>query len=315
MNKQQTNTPQSANPAANPADNPAARRKIGADTCGPLAFGCWRFTDPDIAKATQLLETALECDMNLLDTADVYGMDFGGSGFGDSETILGNVFARSPGLREKFLLATKGGITPPVPYNSSKKHLIQACEDSLQRLQVDMVDLYQIHRPDFYAHPAEVAEALESLQRSGKIRYIGISNYTPSQADALAECLSEPMATTQPEYSAATLSPMFDGTLDRCMSRGITPLAWSPLAGGRLATGEGVRPELIEVLDRLAEREGADRTAVAIAFVLAHPSQPVAIMGTTRPERLNDSTQALKVELGRSDCYEIMTASMGEPLP
>lgn len=290
-------------------------RSIGADACGPLSFGCWRLTDPDTSHTLELLETALAEGMTLIDTADVYGLDFGGSGFGGNEEILGRAFAEKPSLRENFLVATKGGIAPPVPYDSSRRHLTQACEDSLRRLQIDAIDLYQIHRPDFYAHPCDLAEALESLREAGKIRHIGISNFTPSQHDALAACLSEPLATTQPEFSAAVLTPMRDGTLDRCMAQGVTPLAWSPLAGGRLATGEDVRPELIEALDRLAMRESADRTAVALAFVLAHPSAPVAIVGTTKPERLRAATAALKVSLDRNDCYDIIEASEGVPLP
>lgn len=293
----------------------SAQRSIGADTCGPLSLGCWRLTNPDTSHTLGLLETALEEGMNLIDTADVYGLDFGGSGFGCNEEILGRAFAEAPNLRENFLVATKGGIAPPVPYDSSRKHLTQACEDSLRRLQVDVIDLYQIHRPDFFAHPCDLAETLEGLREAGKIRHIGISNFTPSQHDALAACLSEPLATTQPEFSAAVLTPIRDGTFDRCMAQGVTPLAWSPLAGGRLATGEGIRPELMEVLDHLAEREETDRAAIALAFVLAHPSAPVAIVGTTKPERLRAATAALQVSLDRNDCYDIIEASEGVPLP
>ena len=108
---------------------------------------------------------------------------------------------------------------------------------------------------------------------------------------------------------------MRDGTLDWCMRDGLTPLAWSPLAGGRLATGEGVRPELVAVLDGLATREGTDRAAVALAFVLAHPSRPVALIGTQRPERVDAALGALSVQLDRADCYRIVEASEGEPLP
>ena len=293
----------------------SAPRKIGNDTCGPLAFGCWRLTDPDISKAQELLETALEAGMTLIDTADVYGLDYGGAGFGDSETILGKALAQAPSLRNEYLIATKGGILPPLPYDSSKKYLTQACDDSLRRLGIDTIDLYQIHRPDVFTHPSELAETLEGFREAGKIRHIGVSNFTPDQHAALGQHLSEPLATNQPEFSAATLAPMKDGTFDLCMAQGVTPLAWSPLAGGRLATGEGVSAELTAVLDRLAQRENTDRTAVALAFVLAHPSSPVAIVGTTRPERIKASTKAFDVKLDRNDCYDIIAASQGFPLP
>ena len=108
---------------------------------------------------------------------------------------------------------------------------------------------------------------------------------------------------------------MRDGTFDRSMRDGVTPLAWSPLAGGRIFSGEGIRPELIEVLDRLAEREDVDRAAVATAFVLAHPSQPVALLGTQTPDRLTSASAAFGVHLDRNDVYDIVAASEGQPLP
>jgi predicted oxidoreductase len=180
---------------------------------------------------------------------------------------------------------------------------------------VEVIDLYQIHRPDLYTHPAAVAATLTALRDDGKIREVGISNHTPAQTAALAAHLPFPIAATQPEFSAAFLEPMRDGTFDDCMRVGTTVLAWSPLAGGRLATGDGVRPELVAVLDRLAERESVDRSAIALAFVLAHPARPVAIVGTQRPERIAASTAALGVTLSRADVYEIVQASDGVPLP
>ena len=138
-------------------------------------------------------------------------------------------------------------------------------------MQTDVIDLYQIHRPDLFAHPADVAATLTALRDAGKIREVGVSNHTPAQVAALAAHLPFPLASNQPEYSALHLDPMRDGTFDDCMRTGTVALAWSPLGGGRLATGDDLRPELLDVLDRLARREGVDRGAIAIAFVLAHP--------------------------------------------
>lgn len=291
------------------------RRPIGDLTVGPLAFGCWRFTDPDVGRSRHLVETALDAGLDLVDTADVYGLDFGGEGFGHAEEILGRVLADAPGLRDRMVLATKGGIRPPVPYDSSPRYLVEACEASLRRLGIDVIDLYQIHRPDIYTHPAEVAEALDRLRDDGKILHVGVSNHTPEQYEALAVHLPFPIATIQPEMSALHLEPLHDGTLDRAMRDDVTPLAWSALGGGRLATGDGVRRELLEVLDSLAEREGVDRAAVATAFVLAHPSRPVVIVGSQNPERVSGSVAALRVHLDRGDVYDIIEASQGVPLP
>ena len=291
-------------------------RRLGSlGDIGPLAYGQWRYTTDDVSIAQGLLETALGAGMNLIDTADVYGLDFGGSSFGQCEALLGRVLSVAPHLRQQIVLATKGGIRPPTPYDSSPAALRDACEASLRRLGVETIDLYQIHRPDMFTHPADVAATLEGLRAAGKIREVGVSNHTPAQVDALRAHLPFALASNQPELSAAHLDPLRDGTLDACMRDGVTPLAWSPLAGGRLATGQGVRGELIDVLDELAAREGVERTAIALAFVLAHPSQPVAIIGTQRAERISAAVAALRVDLNRADVYRIVQASEGIPLP
>lgn len=294
-----------------------APRTIGQFTVGPLAYGMWRFDNDDLGHAQHLVETALATGMNLIDTADIYGFQSVDVGFGEAEEIFGKVLAQAPGLRDQMVLATKGGITPPMPYNSSADYLRSAVEASLRRLQVETIDLYQIHRPDMLTHPAEVAATLTELRDQGKIREVGVSNYTPDQYDALAAHLDFPMATTQPEYSVLHLDPLRDGTFDRCMRDGVTPLAWSPLGGGRIFSDgpDAMNPELTAVVDGLAEREGADRTAIALGFVLAHPANPVAIIGTQKADRITSSATALTINLDRNDVYAIIQASEGVPLP
>ncbi|MGB0500482.1 MAG: aldo/keto reductase, partial [Acidimicrobiales bacterium] len=170
--------------------------------------------------------------------------------------------------------------------------------------------------PDMFAHPAQVAETLSSLVGEGKIRAVGVSNHRPAQHDALIAHLGDlPLATSQPEYSPAFLGPLRDGTFDLCMRDGIVPLAWSPLGGGRLMSGENVPAALIATLDEIAEREGVDRAAICYAFVLAHPSAPVALLGTQNPDRLRAAVAALDVTLDRNDVYRIVQDSEGVPLP
>lgn len=298
--------------------NAASRRLGSLGEIGPLAFGLWRFTDAD--RARHLIETAVGAGLNLIDAADVYGLDWGGTGFGEAERLLGRVLAEAPQLRDQMVLATKGGIAPPVPYDSSASRLRQACEDSLERLGVETIDLYQIHRPDLFTHPAEVAATLSALRAEGKIREAGVSNHTVAQVETLQAHLDFELVSTQPEYSAAQLAPLRDGTFDLCLRNAMVPLAWSPLAQGALGGDagerhEGVRAELLDVLDQLAEREWVDRSTIALAFVLAHPAQPVAIIGTQRPERIEQATRALNVPLNRTDVYRIIAASDGAPLP
>ena len=131
-----------------------------------------------------------------------------------------------------MVLATKGGITPPVPYDSSAPYLTGALEASLRRLRVERVELYQIHRPDILTHPQEVARALEDMVTGGKVAAIGVSNHTPDQQRTLASFLSVPLASTQPEFSALHLEPMTNGLFDQAMKHDVAILAWSPRGGG-----------------------------------------------------------------------------------
>jgi len=289
-------------------------RALGRDLqVGPLGYGCWRLVNMSVADARARIEKALASGMNLIDTADVYGLDWGGTAFGSAEALLGEVLADAPDLREQMVLASKGGIIPGVPYDSA--YLEKACNDSLERLGVEQLDLYQVHRPDLLCHPEETARVLEGLKSSGKVREIGVSNYSPTQTSALMTYLPGEVVSQQPEYSALHLDPLFDGTFDQCMQHRQLVLAWSPLAGGRLAGDADVPPALAAVLQELAQREDVDRATICIAFVLAHPSRPVALIGSINPERIADACRALDVRLDRADVYRIIEASLGESLP
>lgn len=292
-------------------DVPSTRLGTSDLVVGRIAYGCWRFAGDDLDAAEAKIVTALDCGFTLIDTADIYGFD-GTGGFGDAEALLGRVLARTPSLRDHMVLATKGGIRPGVPYDWSAGYLRTACEDSLRRLGADVIDLYQLHRPDVLTHPAEVAAALTDLRERGLVRELGLSNVTPSQLEMVQAHLDVPLATTQPELSIWHSDPVRDGTLDQCLTHSITPLAWSPLGGGRIA--DPADPVTVE-LTTLAERHGVDTTAVALAFVLAHPAGPVPILGTQRPERIEAARQALDVELDRAEWYELYQAGTGEPLP
>ncbi len=294
--------------------NPTTQR-LGPMDIGPLALGTWRFVNLEINDGRRLLETAVDLGITLIDCADVYGLDWGGSGFGAAEKLLGKVLASAPGLRYNVVLATKGGIIPGIPYNSSRDYLRQAVEASLGRLQVEVIDLYQIHRPDLFTSPAQLAATLSELRDEGKIREVGVSNYSRSQFEALAAHLPFPLVSTQPQFSVTHLNPLRDGTLDLCMNRGVRPLAWSPLDGGRISAGTLDNPELVNTLDSLAEREGVDRAGIALAFLLANPAGVIPILGTTNPERLRAATRSLSVSLDRADCYALIEASEGVPLP
>ena len=119
---------------------------------------------------------ALDAGMDMIDTAAIYGYP----NFGFAEDIFGQALKANPSMRDEMLLATKGGIIPPTPYDSSKAHLIETCEASLKRLNTDVIDLFYVHRPDWLTPHQEVAEALTALQQSGKVKEVAVSNYTPT---------------------------------------------------------------------------------------------------------------------------------------
>lgn len=293
----------------------AHARALGDRAIGALGFGCWRLVGSDTDAATRLISQALDLGMTLIDNADVYGLDWGGKAFGESESLLGAVLAKAPALRETMVLATKGSILPGVPYVANAAYLNAACEASLTRLNSDHIDLYQIHRPDMFTHPEETAAALDGLVDSGKIGSIGVSNYTLAQLHALRAYLKAPLVSLQKQYSLADLEMLRDGSLDLCMETELTPLAWSPLAGGALISGAGQNVELMGAMDALAARENVDRAAIGLAFILAHPSLCVPIIGSQSPDRLQAAMQACEVTLTRADVYQLIEASEGVALP
>jgi predicted oxidoreductase len=276
----------------------------------------WRFRGSDIHHATALVNAALDAGITLFDTADIYGPDNGES-FGAAEALLGRVFAENPTLRARMVLATKGGIEIGAPYNSSAAYLTAACEASLKRLGTDHVELYQIHRPDTLTHPADLADTLARLHQAGKIGAAGVSNYTAAQTRALASHLPFPLATTQPQFSPLVIDALTDGVLDHAQEAGLTVLAWSPLAGGRLTAQiptDRAQP-VVTLLGSLAETHAVTPSAIAYAWIMAHPAGPIPIIGSQRTDRIAEATAALRVRLTRAEWYAILTAARGEPLP
>jgi predicted oxidoreductase len=281
-----------------------------------LGWGMWRFVGADLATARKLVDAAFEAGINFFDTADIYGFT-GSGGFGDAEALLGQVFEADKSLRGKMVLASKGGIIPPMPYNSTTAYLVQACDDSLRRLKTDVIDLWQIHRPDLLAHPAEIAAAFDQMKSAGKVRAFGVSNYTPSQTRALQAHLDFPLATYQPEYSALAIDPITDGTLDLALETGASVLAWSPLGGGRIAQPEQDEHanRVAKAIDDIAAKHQVSRSTIAYAWVMMHPAAPIPLVGTQNIDRILETRDVAKVELSRDDWYAILVASRGVPMP
>lgn len=299
-----------------------------------LAYGCWRVagtwnpeevTSESRAAGRQAMAAAYEAGYTLFDNADIYCR-------GEAERLLGQVLKDIPGMRDRVLIATKCGIRPagspnpdsPQRYDFSAEYIVACCEQSLQRLGIETIDVYMLHRPDYLADPEEVARAFSQLQAAGKVRYFGVSNFRPSLLTALQTACPMPLVVHQVEISLAKLDAFTDGTLDQCLIEKITPMAWSPLAGGLiggkasrlLPFQEVYRPEkFLPAVDAIASARGASRIAVALAWLLKHPSKIQPIVGSVNPDRIREAAKADELELTREEWYSLLLAARGEPLP
>lgn len=283
----------------------------------PIAWGMWRLADHNRSAqdAARLVHAALDAGVTLLDTADIYGFD-GLNGFGNAETLLGEVLVAEPTLRERMVLATKGGISPPVPYDQSGKYMRSALEASLRRLKTETIDLYQIHRPDILAHPQELARVLDDAIASGKVRALGVSNFTRPQIESLNHFLDHKLVATQPEISPLRIDCFENGELDQAIQCSLTPLAWSPLGGGRLLQTETNRDKAVAAeLDRVADEKGVSRSVAAYAWLMTHPAGIVPIIGSQNAGRIAEGAQAIAMSWRRQDWYAVLVAARGERLP
>jgi len=302
--------------------------------CSRIGYGCWRLAGaPDASGVTPereergraAIHAAFEAGYTLFDNADIY-CD------GVSEKILGDALRESPGMRDKVVIVTKCGIRragdpdpqAPYRYDFSETHIIRSCEGSLQRLGIDTIDLYLLHRPDLLADPAEVASAFTKLRDAGKVKEFGVSNFRPSQVAMLKKYCPMPLVVNQIEISLFTVTAFEDGTLDQCLAEKITPQAWSPLAAGRLSGAGGVsmqdphhakKRRVYDTLDAIAREKGVTRTTIAIAWLLKHPAGIQPIVGSTNPEHIAAAAGADEVDLTREEWYRLYEAAIGQRLP
>ena len=296
-------------------------------TASRLAYGCWRLAsnkeDPQAGR--RALEAAYEAGYTLFDNADIYGG-------GEAEKMMGAALKEIPGMRERVVILTKTGVrhgghpNPDSPnrWDFSAEHIQRSCEQSLKRMGIETIDVFMLHRPDFLADPQEIAEAFEKLKTAGKVRHFAVSNFRPSLITALQSACSMPLILHQMEISLAKLDALTDGTLDQCLANTMTPMAWSPLAGGLIGGGakrllkwqQSYQPEkFLADLEAVANARGVSRTVMALAWLMRHPSNIIPIVGSINPERIREATKAAEVELSREEWYRILNAARGEPLP
>jgi predicted oxidoreductase len=309
-------------------------QKLGVSdlTTSRLAYGCWRLagnppsSSPETyAAGKRAVFAACEAGYTLFDNANIYG-------HGEAEKILGAAIKEISGMRERVVVVTKCGVrhagdpNPDSPnrWDFSGDYIVSSCEQSLKRLGMDSVDIFMLHRPDYLGDPEEIAAAFSKLKAAGKARWFGVSNFRPTFVTALQVACPMPLIVHQVEISLAKLDTFTDGTLDQCLERKITPMAWSPLAGGLIGEGakrllswqKEYKPEkFMPVLEEIAKARGVSRTVVALAWLMRHPSKIIPIVGSNNPDRIRDAAKAAEIELSREEWYRLFTAARGEPLP
>lgn len=286
-----------------------------------IALGMWRLNDWNMntTDLVRFIEMALELGFTTFDHADIYGLY-------TVEEMFGKALKAKPGLRNKMEIVTKCGIklvSENRPentfhaYDTSRNHILKSVETSLRNLNTDYLDVLLIHRPDPLMDADEVAAAFNHLRKSGKVRHFGVSNFLPFQFELLQSRLDFPLVTNQVEASVLHMEPFHDGTLDQCQQLRISPMAWSPLGGGKLFTeNENQENRLRDELYKIGEElDGAAIDQVALAWLLKHPSGIIPVLGTGNTDRIRGAAGALDLQLSRDQWFRIWTASAGEEVP
>lgn len=286
-----------------------------------FALGLWRLLDWQLgtSELRDLLERVLDLGIRVIDLADIYG-DY------QVESLLGQVLKTDRALRERLQLITKCGIklvSDQRPahtiksYDTSAAHILTSVNHSLEQLQTDYLDGLLIHRPSPRMDADEIAEALTTLKKTGKVRYFGVSNFTPSQLELIASRLDFPLITNQVEISVLHTQAFGDGTLDQCQRLRISPMAWSPLGGGRLFGEE--TPQVLRLKTALAkvgeQWGGVAIDQVALAWLLSHPAKIIPVLGTGNLDRIRAAVAAETLPLTSEQWFTIWTASTGQEVP
>ncbi|MEO0882896.1 MAG: aldo/keto reductase [Pseudomonadota bacterium] len=283
-------------------------------TVSRIIYGMWRLGDDEDTSPKHIqakIEACLMQDITTMDQADIYG------GY-EAEALLGTCFKHAPDLRDKLEIITKCDIIAPVGryadarvkyYDTSRAHIQASVEHSLRLMGIDHIDLLLIHRPDPFMDHRETGAALDEVVASGKVRTVGVSNFRPYDVSLLQSAMETDLVTNQIEMSVLAHEAFTNGDLAFLQEHDIPPMAWSPLAGGALFDGSNTA--VTDKLTEVGNRSGADITAVAVAWLLAHPAQILPVMGTNNLDRIAAFSKALDVPMDRQTWFEIYTAALG----
>ncbi len=284
-----------------------------------IVYGMWRLdddSDTSPAHVQAKIEACLEQGITTMDQADIYG------GYA-AEKVLGNALRSAPALKEQIEIVTKCDIVAPAGrysdarvkyYDTSRAHILSSVDHSLRLMDVDKIDTLLIHRPDPMLDHHETGAALDEVVASGKVRSVGVSNFKLHDWTLLQSAMKTPLITNQIELSLTAHQGFTNGDVAYLQERNVPIMAWSPLGGGTLVSGEG-DGALRTAMTKLAQANGTDIGAVAVAWLLAHPANVMPVMGTNNLNRIKSLSDALKVDMDRQTWFELYTAALGQEVP
>lgn len=277
-------------------------------------------SDQHLEAATRALQTALDAGYVMFDHADIYGHE------GSCENVFRKAMAVLKPDRSALYIASKCGIQlpdqqGPYRYNSSYDHVISSVEGSLQRLGLDYLDLYQVHRRDPLAALSDTAKAMNRLNSQGLIRDIGVSNFSVTQLQAFQHHLDYPVVSVQSEFSLLHQQPMTDGVFDLCEHTDLVFLAYSPVKKGILLHDEHP-PHWVEqmnaltpVLNTLTQKYQASASQLALAWIRQFPFKNIPVYGSNNPIHIEDAAASAHITLDRLDWYQLWKSARAVPIP
>lgn len=282
-----------------------------------IVYGVWRWDEKTQSESEtqQTIEACLELGIDSFDHADIYN-DY------SNEAFFGKVLKQHPSLRGQLKIVTKCGIqllsdkkpnTYVKHYNYSAEHIQMSVDNSLKNLSTDYVDLLLLHRPSPLMDIDEVAKVLEVIVNTGKVKHVGASNFTPSQFSLLQSRLNIPLITNQIELSLLHHEPLIDGSVDFLYEKGIKPMIWSPLGGGRLF--DGSHSMLSKAFEKLGSKYNTSTDVLALAWLLRHPAGFIPVIGTNKIERIKAAATAIDINLELQDWFVLYEAALGHEVP
>ena len=282
----------------------------------PFLLGMMRLHEhADLARPEPLgdwIQARLNDGLPWFDHADIYGN-------GAGETLFGDALRRRPYLARQVRIVTKAGIVPPqrdtqAPgvkhYNTAPGYLAAAIDSALERLGVEHIDHFLIHRPDPLMNAEATGRALDDAIAVGKIGSAGVSNFGPEQWRRLQGGMTNRLDCHQLQLSLSHTAPLFDGDYDALLADGLRPMAWSPLSGGTALEGsQGAN------LRHLARERGTSPAGLALAWLRTLPGAPRPVIGTLRPERIAALLDATEHPLERTTWYALLERTRGTEVP